>query len=172
MDGWVAVKCGCRDTFDANREQFALVALAAVEDNDFVGAGATEHPPATLLAAPFNKDFHSLADKRLILASHSLIKDLKNNLVALLLHLVAELVGHVGCRRVTPLRILEDVSLVELHFAHERGGLLKIFFGLTREANNDVGADGDVRSGSPEFVDNLQVPLPAVAAIHRLEYAI
>lgn len=66
MDGRVAVKRGCSDTFDAHREQFALVALAPVEDHNLVGARAPHHAPASLLAAAFDKDFHSLTDKRLV----------------------------------------------------------------------------------------------------------
>ena len=48
---------------------------------------------------------------------------------------------------------------------------MEVLFGLAGKANDDVGREGDVRNGRAEPIDQCEVLLPRVAAVHCLEDA-
>src|SRR5258708_37240243 len=49
---------------------------------------------------------------------------------------------------------------------------LEILFGLTREADNEIAANGDVRTGGACLLDNGEIGFNRVTAVHGLKDAV
>ena len=77
-----------------------------------------------------------------------------------------DLAAHAGGGGARPARVGEDVRFGELELFGKLVGLLKVVVSFTREACNDIGADGYTWNEPLYFGDNLAIPCAIVTACH------
>ena len=81
-------------------------------------------------------------------------------------------VFHFGSRRAFALRINESEHLSIADFSHEVGGRLEIFFGFAREADDNIGGEGNIGVRLAHFSHQIKIVLSGIATIHGLQHAI
>src|SRR5207248_11562138 len=75
-------------------------------------------------------------------------------------------------RRPCAWRITKDVHTGQAGLARHGLGVRKVLVGLPREADDDVGGDGDIRRAPAEGGDHLEVIAAAIEAPHALQHAV
>jgi hypothetical protein len=145
---------------------------SAVEHHDLVAAGAARHTRLVPFARPFHEYLYPLPDQPPVAFAGDLVENVQQPLVALLLHLLGQLTGQLRRRRVPPFRVPKDERLIELRLLKQRHRLLKVVVGLAGKPDNDIGADAHARLDTTQLVDDAEVALPRVAAVHGLEHPV
>lgn len=70
------------------------------------------------------------------------------------------------------LGIAREVGVFEGDFFEEVVGVLEFFFGFAAEADDDIGADGDVGDFGAQFSDDVAVLFGGVSAVHAAQCSI
>ena len=73
---------------------------------------------------------------------------------------------HVDCGSVGARRVLKAEDGVITDFAEQCHGVFEVFVGFAGEADDDVGAEGDVAAGCLGPGNALEIPIPGVLALH------
>ena len=85
---------------------------------------------------------------------------------------IVDMIGEPHRRRSLAHRILEGVRLVEIGVGHQRQRLGELRFGLPRETDDEVGADGEAGNRRPQLARHLEIPLPGVPPQHPPEHRV
>ena len=130
--------------------QHARVLLGEVADQDALGGA--DHAAAVLEAL--------------------LVQAGLEDLQALLFHVHRRVVVQVGRRGAGAGAVDEGVGKVEAHILNQFHGLLEVALGFTREADDKVGAEDNVRHRSFELADARLVFQRSMVALHRRQDAV
>src|ERR1700677_775597 len=145
---------------------------AAVEDDDFVAAGAAHQPGRVGPAGAFDHDLHRSAHAVAVTAASDGVDFVQHSGVALFFYVVWNLGGHGGGGGVFARGVFEEVGIVELRFADEGERFVEILVGLAGEAGDDIGGHADGGADVAQLADNLEVARAGVAAMHQLQDAV
>ena len=148
MDAGAAKEGEAAALLDLDRDDFPDHALRiAIEDDDFVVGRAAAEASGVGFGGTFAEDFLDGADERLVFLPGDAIDHVEQALVALLLDGFGQLAGHVRGGGVAAGGVAEDEGVVEADAFDGLEGGEEILFGFAREADDDVGGDGQARAG-------------------------
>ncbi|CZW95129.1 Uncharacterised protein [Enterobacter hormaechei] len=82
-------------------------------------------------------------------------------------YLVRQLVGRCAFNRA----VLEAAHAIQTRFFQEVEQHLEIFFGFTREANDEGGAQGQIRADLAPLLDARQLAVNGSRTLHQLQNA-
>ena len=102
----------------------------------------------------------------------SALDDLDESVEALEDHFARRVIGHLGCRRASTLRIDEGECLGVPSLLRQGDRLLEVFFRLTRKTNDDISRQGDIRNPITDAIDQIKIVFARVLAIHKLKNAV
>ena len=120
-------------------------------------------------ARPLDEDLLDPTDARRVPPGGGALHDVDEPLHPLSLDVLGDLLGHVGSLGAGPRRVDEREGAVEADLLDDLERLGEVRLGLAREADDDVGAEREVRHRVAESVDERQIALARVRATHRLE---
>ena len=102
-------------------------------------------------------------------AVHDVHLRIHDELGAVVLDLLVDLVGQLGRRGVLLLRVGEAAEALKLHLLDELGKLGEVRFGLAREAGDQRRAQRDARDLLPDLPHQRREARTVAAAVHRLQ---
>src|SRR5215468_661962 len=148
------------------------LAAVSVEVDHAIAAGASGDLVGILAGAAVHEHGHHPAlEGAPALGAHAL-RHLEDPAVAPRLHLVGDLLGHVGGGRAGTARVTEGEDVVVAHALNRRHRLFEVRLRLPREAHDEVGGQREVRHRLHQLVDELEIAGARVASVHPLEHAI
>ena len=118
-------------------------------------AGGAAQIQAALLVDAVTKHMHGLAHLFGLLLGHDASLDLHHQLRALVLGLLIDLAVHLGSNGVFFGRVGKAAQTVELNFLDEIAQILELLLGLTGEACDQGGAQGDAGDLAAQLADHL-----------------
>ena len=127
---------------------------------------------AGLAARPLEQHLGAAADARLVEGELLGVEQGLEALEALVHHFGGNLILHLGRRRSGPGRIFERESLGIVHRRDDPQRRLELGLGLAGEADDEVAGDGDVGARGADPVEDAQIGIGVVAAVHRLQHAV
>ena len=134
--------------------------------------GAVPHENAGVtLRGPLDENFDGRAEVPLVGLVSQFRDDLGKSVEAPLDDLARGRVDDLGRRGSRALGVDEGEGGRESDLPHEREGLLEVLGRLAGEADDDVGRKRDARHGRTQPVDEVEVSLAGIAAMHGLEDA-
>ncbi len=137
---------------------------------ELVGAGATRHAGGVGLGGgALDEELDLGAEEGAVGFQADAFLELEEALEAVFDHLGWDLVGHGGGFGAGAGGVLEGEGGVEPGLRDQVEGVGEVGFGLAREADDDVGGEGDTGDGGAEAGEDLQVAATAVAAAHQAQ---
>ena len=118
------------------------------------------------LAAAFMKFLRYSKGK---VQAHQLVKPQGKQTVKTIFHyIIRDLIFHNSCRGSGTLGIDKGKRTVILHFFYHFHRLQKIFFCFTREADNNIRCQRNIRKCRPKFSNQFQITFFCIMAVHFL----
>lgn len=157
---------------DLQVDQPTDIGLASFEYGNLVAARPTCQASSICLAWAFTQNLDRATDEALPGPFRGGIDEFQKVLIALFFHLFTHLPGHLRSGRFTAWRISKNKCIIELYALDYGASLRVILRRFAREADNDVGRQGNIGVDSANFVNQTQVFLGGVGTMHCLENAI
>ena len=88
------------------------------------------------------------------------------------LHVFRNLIVHVGGRRAGARRILERERAGEADLVDQLHGVAEIRVGFAGEADDEIGGEGELGLRFAQAIDDAQIIVAGVVAVHRVEDAV
>src|ERR1700743_3314411 len=122
------------------------------ENANLIPAASPHEAVRVSLARPFAKNLDFAANKRFAPSPRPGVNQVQQVVVTLLFDRFRYLICHFGGRSVLSGGILKDKGIIESHLVNQRSGLRIVIFGLSGEADDDIGGYSHVRALVPNRI--------------------
>ncbi len=122
-----------------------------------------------MLARALAENLDTASDTGIELRARGAIDDFEEILVAEFFHFFGDLLLHFRGRRIAARRVSKHEGIVEADSVSEIAGLIVVLVRLSREADNDIGRDGNAWARLTQPLNEARIRCRRVTAPHHLE---